>query len=64
MDFQVMVKPAGAACNLRCTYCFYTEKENLYGGENRLRMPPEVLERFVRQYIEAQDAPEVHFAWQ
>ncbi len=64
MDFQVMVKPAGAACNLRCTYCFYTEKENLYGGNTRFRMPPEVLERFVRQYIDAQDAPEVHFAWQ
>ncbi len=64
MDFQVMVKPAGAACNLRCTYCFYTEKENLFGGVARPQMPPEVLESFIRQYIAAQSTPEVQFAWQ
>ena len=64
MNFQVMVKPSGAACNLRCTYCFYTEKENLYGGPARFRMPPEVLESFIRQYIACQDTPEVQFAWQ
>ena len=64
MHFQVMVKPSGAACNLGCTYCFYTEKENLYETVERPRMPPEVLESFVRQYIDCQDAPEVQFAWQ
>ena len=66
MHFQVMAKPVGAACNLRCTYCFYTEKENLYGGggASTSRMPPEVLESFIRQYIESQDTPEVQFAWQ
>ena len=30
MHFQVMVKPSGAACNLGCMYCFYTEKEKLW----------------------------------
>jgi uncharacterized protein len=64
MHFQVMAKPSGASCNLRCTYCFYTEKENLYGGSGPFRMPPEVLESFIRQYIECQDTPEVQFAWQ
>ena len=64
MHFHVMVKPCGASCNLRCTYCFYTEKETLYGGKRQYRMPPEVLESFIRQYIECQDAPEVQFAWQ
>jgi uncharacterized protein len=64
MQFQVMVKPSGASCNLRCTYCFYKEKENLYGGPALFRMPPEVLESFIRQYIECQDTPEVQFAWQ
>ena len=64
MHFQVMAKPSGAACNLRCTYCFYTEKENLYGGPAPFRMRPEVLESFIRQYIECQDIPEVQFAWQ
>ena len=28
--FYVMAKPAGARCNLRCTYCYYLEKSNLY----------------------------------
>jgi len=64
MHFQVMAKPSGALCNLGCTYCFYTEKENLYGGPALFRMPPEVLESFIRQYIECQDTPEVQFAWQ
>ena len=64
MHFQVMAKPSGASCNLGCTYCFYTEKENLYSGPAPLRMPPEVLESFIRQYIECQDTPEVQFAWQ
>jgi uncharacterized protein len=64
MHFQVMAKPSGAACNLRCTYCFYTEKESLYGGPAPFRMPPGVLESFIRQYIECQDTPEVQFAWQ
>ncbi len=64
MVFQVMAKPSGASCNLRCTYCFYTEKERLYGGATRLQMSPEVLESFIRQYIASQNTPEVQFAWQ
>ena len=64
MHFQVMVKPSGASCNLACTYCFYTEKENLYGDPAPFRMPPEVLESFIRQYIECQNARGVQFAWQ
>ena len=27
-------------------------------------MTPEILETFIRQYIESQDVPEVHFSWQ
>jgi uncharacterized protein len=64
MHFQVMAKPSGASCNLGCTYCFYTEKENLFEDPGPFRMPPEVLESFIRQYIECQDTPEVQFAWQ
>ena len=64
MPFQVMAKPAGPSCNLGCTYCFYTEKENLYGGPSRFQMPFDVLESFIQQYIDSQDSPEVQFAWQ
>lgn len=63
-NFQVLVKPTGPRCNLDCAYCFYLEKENLYPAAETWSMTDEVLESFVRQYIDAQDAPAVTFAWQ
>ena len=62
--FHVMTKPIGPICNLDCKYCFYLEKENLYPDTRNWTMPPEVLERYIQQYIAAQPADEVHFAWQ
>jgi uncharacterized protein len=59
-----MAKPIGPICNLDCKYCFYLEKENLYPGKHSWAMSEEVLESFVRQYIEAQAAPTITFAWQ
>jgi uncharacterized protein len=59
-----MAKPIGPICNLKCDYCFYLEKENLYPDERRWRMPDNVLDAFIRQQIEAHDVPEVVFTWQ
>lgn len=59
----VMAKPAGSLCNLACRYCYYTEKRNLYSGHARHVMSDELLERFVRQYLEMQTTPEVLFTW-
>lgn len=59
-----MAKPIGPICNLGCRYCFYLEKENLFGANESFRMSDEVLETFIRQFIEAQDTPEISFAWQ
>ncbi len=61
--FHVMLKPRGALCNLGCRYCFYLRKDELYPG-SAFRMSDAVLEEFTRQYIAAQQAPEVTFAWQ
>jgi uncharacterized protein len=61
--FHVMVKPRGSICNLDCHYCFYLKKEKLYPGAN-FRMSEALLEDYTRQYIEAQNVPEVTFAWQ
>lgn len=61
--FHVMTKPAGSACNLACTYCFYLEKAQLYPG-SRSRMTPELLEHYIRDYIVAQPGNAVSFAWQ
>jgi uncharacterized protein len=62
--FHVMVKPAGSACNLDCTYCFYLSKQTLPGGPGGGHMSDEVLERFVRDYIASVTAEDVVFSWQ
>ena len=58
----LMAKPVGAACNLRCSYCYYLEKRGLYDDSAQL-MSDETLELFIKQYIEAQTTPEVLFIW-
>ena len=63
-SFHIMTKPIGPICNLDCKYCFYLEKENLYPNTRHWAMAPEVLERYIEQYIAAQPIDEVHFAWQ
>ncbi len=62
--FHIMVKPIGAVCNLRCEYCFYLGKTGLYPEEKDFRMPDDVLEQYIKSYIEAQSGPTVSFAWQ
>ncbi len=62
--FHIMTKPIGPICNLDCRYCFYLEKESLYPGTREWKMSPAVLEQYIRQYIQAQPAQDVHFAWQ
>ncbi|MGA2049378.1 MAG: anaerobic sulfatase maturase [Terracidiphilus sp.] len=63
--FHIMAKPHGPICNLDCTYCYYLEKENLYGASGReFRMADDVLENYIRQYIHSQPAQNVSFAWQ
>lgn len=59
----VMLKPAGAHCNLACKYCYYLEKNNLYQNTPRHLMSDETLEQFTREYIEAQTMPQVLFTW-
>jgi len=59
-----MLKPAGPSCNLNCTYCYYLEKKKLFGSSNEMRMTPELLEEFTRQFIEAHQIPVVTFTWQ
>lgn len=59
----MMAKPAGAACNLRCKYCYYTEKSGLTPGSKRPFMSDATLEEFIRQYIAASQYDEVQFTW-
>ncbi len=62
----VMAKPVGSVCNLACTYCYYLEKSHLYRQEEpsgRFTMSDELLERFIKEYIESQTMPQVLFTW-
>ena len=61
--FSLLIKPAGADCNLRCTYCFYLEKCSLYPGTKKHRMPDSVLEKLIQKYM-ATPQPIYSFGWQ
>jgi uncharacterized protein len=62
-DFQVFVKPAGAACNLACDYCYYTSKAGLYQKDVPAKMPEQLLETYIVQHIEACAGDEIQFSW-
>lgn len=66
--YAIEVKPIGAACNLRCEYCYYLGKEKTLsspssGGEGPL-MSDEVLERYIQQVVAIHGRQaEIEFAW-
>jgi len=62
-EFQIFVKPAGALCNLRCTYCYYLEKKSLYPGSKHPRMSDALLEKYVIQHISASTDDLIFFSW-
>jgi uncharacterized protein len=60
--FSLLIKPASADCNLRCAYCFYLDRAELYPNGSR-RMKPETLDALVKSYM-ATEQPQYAFAWQ
>lgn len=58
-----MLKPVGAICNLRCKYCYYLEKKDLYPDSKNYIMSDDLLESFIEQYLNAQTMQEVMFTW-
>lgn len=61
--FQLLIKPAGPDCNLRCTYCFYRRVSRLFLSSRTHRMSREVLEEMIRQYLSFR-FPVSCFSWQ
>ena len=57
--FAVMAKPVGSRCNLRCSYCYYLQTPHAGGP----RLPDDLLEEYVRQYIAANPGPAINFVW-
>lgn len=60
--FHVMAKPVGPVCNLRCGYCFYYEKKNIF--KNTKIMTYDVLVRYIKDYINSNPSQEIIFGWQ
>lgn len=60
--FSSMLKPVGSNCNLDCAYCYYLDKANIYHHAQPV-MGEELLEKYIRQYIEANEVPRIEFCW-
>jgi len=60
--FTLLIKPSGSDCNIDCRYCFYKDRA-LEFGRGRQRMSDEVLEKFVKDYMQLGFGV-VGFAWQ
>jgi uncharacterized protein len=60
---NILVKPAGPDCNMACSYCFYSCKQELFRSTAVHRMSEEVLTELIRQFME-QSGPEVSITWQ
>ena len=62
--FSTLVKPAGAACNLRCKYCYYIDKSSLLGSSSpgrRMELP--LLEKYIADYFDSVQSGSVDFCW-
>ncbi len=60
----MLVKPAGAACNLGCQYCFFLSKEKLYPKRESPLMGEDMLEAYIQQLINSGVGQQVEIAWQ
>jgi uncharacterized protein len=61
--FSLLIKPASADCNLRCSYCFYLDRARLYPETSRHRMSDLVLAAMIRGYMGTAQ-PTYQFGWQ
>jgi uncharacterized protein len=62
--FHLLAKPAGAACNLGCQYCFFLSKEHLYAERESPLMDEALLDTYLRQLFDSSPGPQVDVAWQ
>ena len=60
--FTSMVKPVGSLCNMRCKYCYYLDKAQLYNNCHP-QMDDALLESYIRANIEGNNSPVIAFAW-
>ncbi len=61
--FAVIAKPVGSRCNMNCRYCYYLDKGQFSSHAKQTRMSFALLEKLIRQTIEANPGPVVSFTW-
>ena len=59
----ILVKPSGPDCNLACSYCFYTRKEEYFGRGKPHRMDDETLDLLIRKSLH-RPGQQMAFGWQ
>ena len=63
LPFAVMAKPVGSFCNLRCCYCYYLKADEQHPIGREYLMSDEILEKFIREYIQNNPAETIPFTW-
>lgn len=61
--FSLLIKPASAACNLRCEYCFYIDHLDYLKEGDKPAMSDGTLEKMIAGYMKM-PLPEYNFGWQ
>ncbi len=61
-QFSLLLKPSSWDCNLRCRYCFYLKKSNIY-NKSAPRMNIQTLQLLTQKFM-ALRLPVHSFAWQ
>lgn len=63
---HVLAMPVGPECDLRCHYCYYRAKRDLFPADRHTRMSTATLATFIHQYTNLQPpgTAEVQFNWQ
>ncbi len=61
--FSLLIKPASAACNIRCEYCFYIDHLNYIKKGDKPAMTYKTLEKMISGYMKL-PLPEYSFGWQ
>ena len=61
--FQIFIKPVGAHCNLRCSYCYYLSNSNLHKASDKTVMDDSTLESYIRQHFSVSTSETVLFTW-
>ena len=59
-DFVIMAKPVGSLCSMRCSYCYYLHADT---AQLNRRMSDEMLETFIRNYMQAIEGDVISFTW-